>query len=507
MNSNRRACVPFFEEMNRQRLALTYDDILLIPGHAELLPNQVKVGSMFSRNVPLMIPIVSAAMDSVTGSRLAIAMAMLGGLGVIPRHRPPKEQRDEIKRVKFALSGMIREPITVREDETIEAIENMRREKGYRFHSFLVTNSARRVTGLITRSEFRFCRDRSQTAADIMTTELITAEPGTTIEQAYATMCREKKTVLPLIGDDGEFQGMYLFNDVERTMTGSSAGYNLDSQGRLRVAAAIGVGDEALERVSYVVGFADVVVIDTAHADTDSVFATVKEIKKQFGDRIDVVAGNISDRGAAKRLADCGVDGIKVGQGPGSICTTRVVTGVGCPQATAVFNACEAIGADIPICADGGIKFSGDIPKAIGCGGHSVMIGSLLAGTTEAPGEVDFRFGDPVKLYRGMGSKSALEESRASRERYGQAEGYAGGKDALVPEGIEGSVPYSGDLKTVLDQLVGGLRNSMGYIGAANIEELRQKADFWRDTEAGKSESHPHGVKMLRDAPNYRRPE
>jgi IMP dehydrogenase len=334
-----------------------------------------------------------------------------------------------------------------------------------------------------------------------MTRDLVIASSDTSIDDAYQKMRASKKKVLPLVNADGTLTGMYLFSDLIRIKSGRSDMYNMDAQGRLRVAAAVGVGEEALERVKLLFGYVDAIVLDTAHGDSDNVFQTLREIKRAYD--IDVVAGNISEGESAKKLLDCGADGVKVGQGPGSICTTRVVSGTGCPQVTAIYNTARALeGTDVPICADGGIENSGDITIAIGAGSHSVMLGKLLAGTREAPGEVDFRFGNPMKYYRGMGSLSAMESSRSSRERYRHGDV---SKDKLVPEGIEGAVPYVGELETVMYQYVGGLRIGMGYVGVANIIELREKADFYRITATGVKESHPHGVQMIRDAPNYRR--
>lgn len=496
-----RRCDRFFAFMEGLGLAATYDEVRLKTGHSTVPPASVSLETRFSRRVPMKIPVASAAMDTVTESRLAIALAKLGGIGVLHRNLTPSEQKEEARRVKFHLSGMIAKPITVRADMTIEEIERMRSERGFSFHSLPVTDSGDKLIGLLTQNDFDFCDDRSQSASEVMTRDLVTAPPDTCIDDAYQRMRASKKKVLPLVNTDGSLAGMYLFSDLTRIKSGRSDMYNMDAQGRLRVAAAVGVGEEALERVKLLHDYVDAIVIDTAHGDSESVFETLREIKLTYD--IDVVAGNISEGESARRLVDCGADGVKVGQGPGSICTTRVVSGTGCPQVTAVYNTARALeDTDVPICADGGIENSGDIPIAIGAGAHSVMLGQLLAGTKEAPGEVDFRFGSPMKQYRGMGSLSAMESSRSSRERYRQGDV---SKDKLVPEGIEGVVPYVGELETVMHQYVGGLRIGMGYVGAANISELREKADFHRITAAGVKESHPHGVQMVRDAPNYRR--
>lgn len=497
-----RKCEGFFADMNALRLALTYGEVSLKTGYSSVPPNKVSLETRFSRLVPMKIPISSAAMDTVTESRMAIGMAKLGGIGVIHRNLSPKEQGKEVRRVKFHLSGIIAEPITVREDTALEAIKTMRRDRGFSFHSFPVIDANGKLVGLLTENDFDFCGDHSQRASEVMTRDLITAPQQTSITEAYEQMRKTKKKVLPLIDENGCLTGMYLFSDLKRIVSGRSDMYNMNEQGRLRVAAAVGVRDDALERVEALAGYVDAVVIDTAHADSEDVLATIKEIKLRY-DIIDVVAGNISEGDSARRLLECGVDGIKVGQGPGSICTTRVVAGIGCPQVTAVYEVAHALeGENVPICADGGIENSGSIPIAIGAGAHSVMLGKLFAGTREAPGEVDFQFSPPVKHYRGMGSLSALASSQSSRERYQEEEAV---KDRLVPEGVEGTVPYVGELETVMRQYVGGLRKGMGYVGAATIEELREKADFWRVTPEGIRESHPHGIQMMRDAPNYRR--
>jgi IMP dehydrogenase len=498
-----RKCDDFFEYLAKNGLAVTYDEVRLKTGYSKVMPGNVSLKSFFSRNVPLKIPIASAAMDTVTESRMAIAMAKLGGIGVIHRNLTPKEQGNEVQRVKFHLSGIITKPITVFENMTMGEIDAMRKERNFSFHSFPVIDQKGRLIGLLTENDFAFCEDFSQRASHVMTRKLITASPNISISSAYGRMKKEKKKVLPLVDQKGFLAGMYLFSDLKRILSGHSEMYNVDKNGRLRVAAAIGTGEEEMERLRELAGYADAIVIDTAHGDSDPVFRTLKAIKKKYD--IDVVVGNISEGSSAKRLVKAGADGIKVGQGPGSICTTRIVAGVGCPQVTAVYSVAKAIEkTDVPVCADGGIENSGSIPIAIGAGAHSVMLGKLLAGTKEAPGDVDFQFGNPTKYYRGMGSLSALESSRSSRERYreGNTE-----KDNLVPEGVEAAIPYTGDLPTVMHQYIGGLQKGMGYVGAATIPELQNKADFWRITPAGMKESHPHGIRIVRDAPNYKREE
>ncbi len=496
----------FFEKAKEHDLALSYRDVILRTGHSEVLPSEVSTKSMFSRNVPLHTPIVSAAMDTVTESKMAIAMAILGGIGVIHRNLTPKTHAKEVARVKFFLNGLIAKPFTVLETETMEEILNRRDEKKWPFHSLPVVNSKGKIRGLLTKNDFDFCDDLSRLARDVVTTELITAPLGTSLDEAYNLMREARKKVLLLVNEEGKLAGMYTFSDLKRIKSKKSALYNVDDRGQLRVAAAVGVGDAALERAELLVEQGvDAIVIDTAHGDSREVIRTLRELKKLFP-ATDVVAGNISEPESAKRLADAGADGVKVGQGPGSICTTRIIAGIGCPQLTAVYNCAYAIafsieGSGVPVCADGGIEYSGDITKAIAAGAHSVMIGSLLAGTEETPGDTVLYQGMKWKDYRGMGSLGAMESSNESKERYRQA-GEAKGK--LVPEGVEGLVPYRGGVSEVIEMLVGGLRSGMGYVGAAIIEELREKVDFHRLTDAGVRESHPHGILITKDAPNYK---
>ena len=500
-----RQCQDFFRILEDHRESVTFSEVRLRSGYSEVHPNDVSVKSRFSRNVPVHIPIVSAAMSTVTESRLAIRHAKCGGIGVLHRGASAKWQGDEARRVKYNLSGKIVQPIWVRDDMTLEEVENMRREKRFSFHSFPVLDAQGKLVGLITETDFDF-GNPSQRIADVMTRDLIAAHPSTTINEAYAIMLEHKKKVLPLV-DGCSLAGMYLFSDLKRIKSGTSEMLNVDDQGRLRVAAAVGVHDDALARLEALRGFVDALVIDTAHGDSEDVFQTLRELKRASG-TIDVVAGNVSEGASARRLVECGADGVKVGQGPGSICTTRVVAGIGNPQVSAVYSVAKALEemgrADVPICADGGIEYSGDIPIAIGAGAHTVMLGKLLARTEEAPGEVISRNGVAMKYYYGMGSLRAMEESDASRERYHEA---ATRKDNMVPEGVEGAVPFAGKLAAVLHQLVGGLRRGMGYVGAATIAELRQKADFNRISAAGYEESKPHGIYLLRDAPNWTREE
>lgn len=491
----------FFASMANLGLALSYDDLRLKTGYSQVQPAMVKLETFFSRHVPLNIPIVSSPMDTITESRMAIAMAKAGGIGIIHRNLLPEDQATEVARVKFHLNGLITKPITVTETETVRSIMDRREEKGWSFHSFPVLNSDGKLIGIITENDIVFCDDHRLAVREVMTSNVITAPVGTSLAVAYKIMRQHKKKVLPLLDENGRVAGMYVFSDVKRIRTGNSEGYNVDLNGQLRVGAAVGTDEAELERAKRLVSeHVDVLVIDTAHGDSESVFKMLGELKRA-NPEVDVVAGNISEGSSAKRLLKAGADGIKVGQGPGSICTTRIVAGIGCPQATAVYECAKAIEeSGTPICADGGINYSGDIPVAIGAGGHNVMLGRLLAGTDESPGEIVSINGRPYKIYRGMGSLGAMQNNQASRQRYGQRET---AKDQIVPEGIEGAVPYQGPVANLLHQYVEGLRRGMGYVGAGNIQELRAKADFHRISSAGLAESHPHNIEHVQNAPNY----
>jgi IMP dehydrogenase len=492
------------ENARKEGFALTFDDVRLLTGYSKVMPDDVNLKSWFSRNIPLNMPIVSAAMDSVTEYKMAIGLAKLGGLGILHKNLTPEEQAKQVARVKHHLNGKIEKPIIVNLGDSIEEMLKRREEKGYGFSSFPVLNNDGKLAGILTGNDFEFCDDKSKLARDMMTQDLVTGKPETTVEEAYKIMKERKKKALPLVDSDGFLRGMYVFSDVQRIVTGDGKMYNVDNKGQLRVGAAIGVGDDSFSRLEELIREGvDVVVIDTAHGDSKAVIETLKEIKEKYSG-LDVVAGNISVGESALRLAKAGADGIKVGQGPGSICTTRIIAGVGRPQVSAVYDcvlAVERLGQyKVPVCADGGLTNSGDIPIAIAAGAHSVMMGSMLAGTDEAPGELVFVEGRQWKSYRGMGSLGAMEANKGSRERYGQKKT---GKDSLVPEGVEGLVPYKGRLTNVIEQYVGGLRRGMGYVGAATIEELRDKGDFDRITSAGIKESHPHNILITRDAPNY----
>ncbi len=485
----------FFEKMD---LALTFDDVRLRSGYSEVMPDEVKLDTNFSRNTPLKMPIVSAAMDTVTEHEMGIAMALLGGIGVIHKNMSPEDQASKVARVKYYLNGLIDKPICVREDQTIGEILEMREKKEYSFNTFPVLDKNDRLVGILSKNDFDFCKGPSTTAREAMSKTVVSAPKGIDLKKAHETMVKSKKKVLPLVDKDGKVAGMYVFKDLRRIMMKNPAGYNTDGNGQLMAAAAIGVND--FDRIDLLVRKnVNVIVIDTAHGDTKSVISTLKRIKKGYD--VDVVVGNVSEPESAERLAKAGADGIKVGQGPGSICTTRIIAGIGSPQVSAVYNCAKV--ADrygIPVCADGGLRYSGDIPIAIGAGASSVMMGGMLSGTKEAPGEVIFRNGRQWKLYRGMGSIGAMEEHRGSRERYGQV---STGKKELIAEGVEGLKPYKGELADVIFQYVNGLKRGMGYVGAADIGELRRKADFVRISTSGKAESHPHDVMITREPPNY----
>lgn len=491
----------FFKKMDNLGLALTYDDVRLKTTYSEIMPEETNTASYFSRNISLKIPIISAAMDTVTESKMAIAMAKLGGIGVIHRGLDILAQSEEVNRVKMYMNGLIKKPVTFSPEQTLEDILKRKEEKKYSFTSFPIVDENQKLMGLITSGDFEFSHPKTP-IKKIMTKDLLTLKENASIKEAYDFMKSNKRKILPLVDNEGVLKGMYIWKDVKRIVEQNNDIFNTDKNGQLRVAAAIGVHDyERVEKLIY--KHVDALVIDTAHADTKGVIETIKEIKKLYN--VDVVAGNISEPDAIRRLIDAGADGIKIGQGPGSICTTRIIAGVGAPQVTAIYNcAKEARIYDptVSIIADGGLKYSGDIAIAIGVGADAVMMGSMFAGTEESPGEIIFNQGRQWKTYRGMGSLSAMETSKASRERYGQQ---STGKNSIIPEGIEGLTPYKGDLEKIMIQYVGGLQRSMGYLGAKNILELKERSNYHRITSAGITESHPHDIVITKEAPNYNR--
>jgi IMP dehydrogenase len=479
---------------------LTFDDVSLVTQYADFLPDEAQISSKFSRNVKLNIPFASAAMDTVTESKMAIAMALLGGIGVIHKNLSAKQQAYEVKKVKFYLNGLIKTPIMFNENQTVEEILDEKKHRNFSFSGFPILNDNGDLVGLISAYDIKFLPNHKAKVGDVMTKQLITAPTATTLRQAYDIMKQNKVGKLPVITDTGKIAGLYSFLDVKTLIENEEPDYNRDAEHQLRVAAAIGpYDDERIEELAE--AGVDVMVVDTAHGDSKGVVDTVKAIKKQYGDKIDVVAGNVATAEAARTLSDAGADGIKVGIGPGSICTTRVVAGVGVPQITAVHQVSRAAASDIPIIADGGIKQSGDVAKAIAAGASSVMMGSALAGTSESTGEVTLHNGRRFVIYRGMGSLEAMKHGKGSRERYGQSD--VDNSKKLVPQGIEGLVPFRGPVIDVMLQYIGGLKYSLGYCGARTIEQFQNSAKFIRVTAAGLREAHPHDITMLKDAPNY----
>lgn len=480
--------------------ALTFDDISLVTRYADFLPSSADVSTSFSRNVKLHIPFVSAAMDTVTESVMAIAMARLGGIGVIHKNLDPSRQAEEVRKVKLYLNGIIKFPVTFHPEQTVAEMLTIKRERKYSFAGFPVVEDDGTLVGILTARDFKFLTDYQVKIRDVMTSSPIVANENLTMQDAYRIMVEHKVGKLPMVDERGKLTGLYSFQDVKSLIDNQEPGYNRDEQHQLRAAAAIGPYDEERAEALISAGV-DVLVIDTAHGHSKGVIDTVKSIKKSYGDNVDVVAGNIATGEAAKALADAGADGVKVGIGPGSICTTRVVAGVGVPQISAVYEVRHAIGDEIPVVADGGIKQSGDVPKAIAVGASCVMMGSAFAGTSESTGEVTLHHGRRYVIYRGMGSLEAMKTGRASRERYGQSD--VDDEKKLVPQGIEGLVPFRGPISDVLHQYIGGLKYSLGYCGAKTIDEFQRNARIIRVSVAGVREAHPHDVTMLKDAPNY----
>jgi IMP dehydrogenase len=478
------------------RVGLTYDDVVLVPAKSHVLPSEVDTRTRLSRNIQLNIPIISAAMDTVTEARLAIAMAQEGGIGIVHRVLSPTDQAAEIDKVKKSESGMILDPITISPDQTIRDAHDLMTK--YRISGIPVTKAGKLV-GILTNRDLRFETRMDLKVSQVMTRDkLITAPEGTSLEKAREILHEHRIEKLPVVNKQFELKGLITIKDIEKRIKYPHA--CKDTHGRLRVGAALGVGPETRDRVSLLVkAGVDVVVVDTAHGHSQGVLDTVKMVKKAHP-QLEVVAGNIATAQAAKDLLKAGVDAVKVGVGPGSICTTRMVSGAGMPQLTAIAECAKALsGTGIPVIADGGIKYSGDITKALAAGASSVMLGSLLAGTEEAPGETVLFQARTYKVYRGMGSIGAME--RGGGDRYGQ-----GGRPApkLVPEGIEGRVPYKGLLAPHIYQMVGGVKSGMGYCGCKTIPDLQQKATFIRQTLAGLREGHVHDVIITKEAPNYR---
>jgi IMP dehydrogenase len=479
----------------RSGVALTFDDVLLVPRHSTVHPRDVSTASRFTRGIPLFIPLVSAAMDTVTEADMAMAMARAGGLGIIHKNMPLERQASEVDRVKRSESGMILNPITLGPERPLrEAAALMRR---FRISGVPIVDGTGRLIGIITNRDLQFERDLDRPLREVMTKEkLVTAPVGTTLEEAEAILARHRIEKLPVVDAEGVLRGLITVKDIFKRRQHPDA--NKDRHGRLRVGAALGAGNDAVARARALVDAgADVLVVDSAHGHSAGVLATIDCLRQTFPD-VQLVGGNVATEDGARELARRGVDAVKVGIGPGSICTTRVVTGVGVPQITAIEDAVRGAG-DVPVIADGGVKYSGDLVKAIAAGAASVMMGSMLAGTEESPGESILAEGRRYKLIRGMGSLAAMQDGSA--DRYFQDGELSPGK--MVPEGIEGRVPYKGPVADVLYQMVGGLRSGMGYCGVADVPSLQRDVEFLRITTAGLRESHPHDVTITREAPNY----
>ena len=478
--------------------ALTYDDVLLLPAYSEILPRDVDTSTLLTRNITLNMPLVSAAMDTVTESELAISIALEGGIGFIHKNMSIEAQAEQVRKVKRSQSGMILDPITLNINSTVADANRIMRE--FKIGGIPVIDSEKKLIGIVTNRDLRFQNDNGIPIEKVMTSEnLITADEGSDLTEAEKILEKYKIEKLPIVDKDGKLTGLITYKDILKKKDRPNA--CKDSYGRLRSGAAVGVTPDMIQRIQALVDAGvDVVSIDTAHGHSRGVIDSVKSVKSEFPD-LDVFGGNIATAEGAKALADAGVDGVKVGVGPGSICTTRVIAGIGVPQLSAVLDASNELKKKgIPVIADGGIRFSGDVVKAIAGGASSVMIGSLLAGTEEAPGEVILYEGRKFKSYRGMGSVEAMEEG--AKDRYFQDT--EDDVKKLVPEGIVGRVPYKGKVAEVLYQLVGGLRAGMGYCGAGSVNELKE-ANFIKITAAGVRESHPHDIQIIREAPNYSR--
>ncbi|MEX1827498.1 IMP dehydrogenase [Luteibacter sp. CQ10] len=476
--------------------ALTYDDVFLVPGHSTVLPRDVDTSTRFTRGLRLNIPIVSAAMDTVTEARLAITMAQNGGIGIIHKNLTADQQAAEVRMVKKFEAGVIRSPITVRPDTSIGEVLQLTRAHNI---SGVPVVDGERLVGIVTGRDMRFERKLDDPVRNIMTREerLITVKEGASHDEVLQLLHKNRIEKVLVVNDGFQLRGLITVKDIQKARDNPNAAK--DSHERLVVGAAVGVGGDTEQRVEALVeAGVDVIVVDTAHGHSQGVIDRAGWVKKRYP-QVQVIAGNIVTGDAARALLDAGVDAVKVGVGPGSICTTRIVTGIGVPQITSIDMVATALKGEIPLIADGGIRYSGDIPKALAAGASSVMLGSMFAGTEESPGEVELFQGRSYKSYRGMGSIGAMQ--LGSKDRYFQDEADA---DKLVPEGIEGRVPYRGSIRNIIHQLMGGLRASMGYMGTANIEEIHEKAQFVKVTGAGVREAHPHDVQITKEAPNYR---
>jgi len=478
--------------------ALTFDDVLLVPAHSSILPRDVRLATRLTRNITLNIPLVSAAMDTVTDSRLAIALAQEGGIGIVHKNLTPRQQAQEVARVKRFESGVLRDPITIPPTLTVREVLAITRQHHI---SGLPVVDGKKVVGIVTNRDLRFETNLDQSVAAVMTPRerLVTVQEGATLEEAKTLMHRHRLERVLVLKENGDLYGLITVKDIQKATEHPLAAK--DAHGRLRAGAAVGVGSGTEERCELLVeAGVDVIVVDTAHGHSQGVLDRVSWVKKNFP-QVDVIGGNIATGDAARALIAAGADGVKVGIGPGSICTTRIVAGVGVPQITAIDNVAKALEAEnIPFIADGGIRYSGDISKAIAAGAYSVMLGGIFAGTEEAPGETVLFQGRSYKSYRGMGSLGAMQQGSA--DRYFQ-DNEGGNAEKLVPEGIEGRVAYKGPVGAVIHQLMGGLRSSMGYVGCSSIDEMRTRAEFVEITSAGIRESHVHDVQITKEAPNY----
>jgi len=480
--------------------ALTFDDVLLIPGYSDVLPNQVSLKTRLTRNISLNVPLVSAAMDTVTEANLAIAMAQEGGIGIIHKNMTVQEQAATVKAVKKFESGVVKDPITVSPTTTVRGVLEL--TAAHKISGLPVVDG-RDLVGIVTGRDIRFESRLDTPVSSIMTPKdrLVTVKEGETTEAIKDILHKHRIEKVLVVNDDFELVGLVTVKDMQKSQDYPNA--SKDEYGQLRVGAAVGTGEGTEERVTALVtAGVDVIVVDTAHGHSKGVIDRVRWVKENFP-QVDVIGGNIATAGAAIALAEAGADAVKVGIGPGSICTTRIVAGVGVPQISAIANVAEALKKfDVPLIADGGIRFSGDVAKAVVAGAHTIMIGSLLAGTDEAPGEVELYQGRSYKAYRGMGSLGAMGQTQGSSDRYFQDA--KSGVDKLVPEGIEGRVACKGPMAAIIHQLMGGLRSSMGYTGSADIEQMRTRPEFTKITSAGMKESHVHDVTITKEAPNYR---
>jgi IMP dehydrogenase len=477
---------------------LTFDDVTLVTQYADFLPDEADICSRLTSRINVNMPFVSAAMDTVTEAEMAISMALLGGIGIIHKNLPPDVQAKQVGTVKHHLNGLIIDPIVFRASDTLETVRQKKAQKGFKFNGFPILDANDNLVGILTSTDIKFSRKRNAKVTEVMTSAVITAPPGTSLQKAYDLMMKNKIGKLPLV-KNGKLVGLYSFTDVKDLVEDVQPLYNRDNKYRLRVGAAISANDH--ERAETLAAeHVDILVVDSAHGHSKGIVEMAKWLIKHFP-AIDVVAGNIGTGEAAIALRDAGAHAVKVGIGPGSICTTRVVCGVGIPQITAVYECAKALEGSIPVIADGGIRHSGDVPKALTAGADTVMLGGVLAGTEESPGEKIIHEGRQYVVYRGMGSLAAMREGLGSRQRYGQDNVNT---DELVPQGIEGIVPYAGTVEKVMTQYGGGLRSALGYCGCRTIPELQKRGRFVRVTLAGVNEAHPHDVKIMKEAPNYR---